>query len=196
MFRDATVSVEIVWEKMVLILKGEGGYRDIGLVEVLCKVRSVVVNFRLKRSAMLHDALHGFREGIGMGTVTLEANLDQKLAGITHEPLFQVFLYVWKAYDLLDWDRCLKLLREYGMGPNLARLLEDHWRRQRIFPKVGKYLGTAFGTGQGVTQGDPTSTMIFNIVVDAVDAVVREVLEEVCSLVFNVDDGRIAGRDH
>ena len=61
MFRDGTVSVEIAWSKMVLILKGKGEYMGIGLVEVLCKVFDLVVNFRLKRSVVLHDALHGFR---------------------------------------------------------------------------------------------------------------------------------------
>ena len=60
-----------------------------------------------------------------------------------------------------------------------------------------------------MTQGNPAYPMIFNIVLDAV---VREVLEEVCSpqdsqhgmvwaagernLVFYAYDGRIAGRDH
>ena len=60
-----------------------------------------------------------------------------------------------------------------------------------------------------MTQGDPAPPMIFNIVVDAV---VRAVLEEVCSLqeahngmgwavgeknlIFYTDDGRIVGRDH
>ena len=69
-----------------------------------------------------------------------------------------------------------------------------------------------FGTGRGLTQGDSASPTIFNIVVDAVDAVVQAVLEEACSLkeeqhgmgwaagkrnlVFYADDGRIAGRDH
>ena len=65
------------------------------------------------------------------------------------------------------------------MGQNLDRLLENYWRRQRIVPKIGKYMGTEFGTGRGVTQRDTTSPMLFNIVVDAV---VLLVLEELCSL--------------
>ena len=44
---------------MVLIKKGKGGYRFIGLVEVMWKVYLVVVNFRPKRSVVLHDALMG-----------------------------------------------------------------------------------------------------------------------------------------
>ena len=67
----------------------------------------------------------------------------------------------------------------------------------------------SFGTGRGVTQGDPNCPMIFNILVDVV---VQAVLEVVCSpqeakygmgwaagemnLVLYVDDGRIKGRYH
>ena len=87
---------------MAFLLKGKGGYWGIGLAEVVWKVCATVVNCRLKRSVTLHDTLHGFRAGRGMGAATLEANLVQKLSGIAHEPLFQVFLDVQKVYDLLD----------------------------------------------------------------------------------------------
>ena len=65
------------------------------------------------------------------------------------------------------------------MGPDMARLLAHYWDRQQIVPKSGRFLGKAFGTDRGVTQGKLASPMIFNIMVDAV---VREVLEEVCGL--------------
>ena len=55
----------------------------------------------------LHDALHGFRAGWGMGMGSLEANLAQQFVEIAHEPLFQVFLDVCKAYDSLDRGRCI-----------------------------------------------------------------------------------------
>ena len=131
MFRDGTMAGEIVWTNMFLIQKGKGEYRGIGLVEVLWKVCAVVVNFQLKRSVVIHDALHGFRTGRGTGAI--EAKLAQQLAGITHEPIFRVFLYVRKAYDFLDWERCLEIMRGYGLGTNLDRLLEKYWRRQRIY---------------------------------------------------------------
>ena len=60
---------------------------------------------------MLHNAIHGFREGRGMGMATLESNLDWQLLGLVQETLFQVFLDFRKAYDLLDWEWCLELLR-------------------------------------------------------------------------------------
>ena len=60
---------------------------------------------------MLHNTLHGSREGRGTGTATMDTNLEQQLAGLAHKPLFQVFLGVRKAYDLLDREQCLKRLR-------------------------------------------------------------------------------------
>ena len=77
MFKDRMVTEEITWANMVLIPKWKGGYRVVGLVEVMCKVCSVVVNCNLNRSVVLHDALHGFREGRGTRTAILEAKLDQ-----------------------------------------------------------------------------------------------------------------------
>ena len=71
----------------------------------------MVTNCRLKRSVMIHDALHGFRAGRGTGTETLESKLAHKLAGIVHETLLQVLLDVRKAYDSLDRSRCMDILR-------------------------------------------------------------------------------------
>ena len=87
---------------MFLLLKEKWEYRGIGLVEVLLKVCSVVVNSCLKRSSVLYDALLGFREGMEEGTTMLEANLEQHLYRLTHDPLFQVFMHVCKDYDSLD----------------------------------------------------------------------------------------------
>ena len=75
----------------------------------------------------LHDALHRFREGRGTGTATLEAKLAQKLVGLVHELLFQVFLDVWKAYESLDRSWCMEILRVYVMGKRMARLIAHHW---------------------------------------------------------------------
>ena len=46
-----------------------------------------------------------------------------------------------------------------------------------MFTKAGKLFGRTFSIERGVTQEDPVSPTIFNIMVDAV---VRAVLSEVC----------------
>ena len=106
----------------------------------------------------------------------------------------------------MDRGRYLEVLRGYGAVPNLERLLTAYWYRQRILPKTGKFFGKEFRTGRGLTQGYPASTMIFNIMVDAV---VRAVMDVVCGpqeaqhglgwvagerdLIFYADNNRIAG---
>ena len=102
MFKDGTPSEHIVWGTIVPILKEKGEFQVIGIVKVEWRVCTSFVNSQLKWGIVLHDALHGFRVGYGMGTATLEANLDQKLAGILHEPLFQVCLDIREVYDSLD----------------------------------------------------------------------------------------------
>ena len=87
---------------MVMIQKGKGEYKGIGLVETIWKVCTSIVNSRLQSSIVLHDALHGFRHGRGTWAAIMEAKLEQQLAGIFHDPLFQVFLEVRKAYNSLD----------------------------------------------------------------------------------------------
>ena len=65
---------------------------------------------------MLYDSLHGFKVGRGKESATLEAYLAHQLAGIAHEPLFQVFLGVQQAYYSLDRGQCMEILQGYGMG--------------------------------------------------------------------------------
>ena len=50
----------------------------------------------------------------------------------------------------------------------LQGLLQQYWDVQRVVPKARKYYGHPFGTGRGVTQGDPVSPTIFNTIVDSV----------------------------
>ena len=153
---------------VVLIPKGKGDYRGIGLVEVMWKVVAVILNRRLTSSITLHDVLHGFRAGRGTGTATLKAKLLQQLAAMREEVLYVIFLDLTKAYDALDRSRCLDILEGYGVGPGARRLLINYWRRLTMAARAGGYYGTTFGGERGVTQGDPMSPTLFNVVVDAV----------------------------
>ena len=103
----------------------------------------------------------------------------------------------------------MEILRGYGMGQRMARLIVNHWENLMFVPKAKRFLEMPFGTGIGVTQVDPASPMIFNILVNAV---VRETMEVVCApqevrhvmgwaagehnLIFNAYIKRIGGRYH
>ena len=107
--------------------------------------------------------------GRGTGTATIEAKLAQQLAHIEQSPLYSIFLDLRKVYDAMDRDRCMDILRGYGVGPNFIRLLKHFWETAEMVCKAGGYFGRdKFLAGRGVTQGGPVSPRIFNIMVDAV----------------------------
>ena len=122
-FRDGTLAEEATWQTVVLIPKGNGEFRGIGLVEVIWKLLTIILHRRLTTGIKLHDVLHGFWEGRGTGTATLEAKLLQQLSAMREEVLYMIFLDLTKAYDALDRSRSLEILKGYGVGERLRRLL-------------------------------------------------------------------------
>ena len=118
-----------------------------------------------------------------------------------------IFLDLTKAYDALDRSRCLGILEGYGVGPGARRLLRNYWRRLTMAARSGGYYGAAFKGERRVTQGNPLSPTLFNVVVDAV---VRHCLEDLqaakeekdveggeghFSAVFYADDGMVGATD-
>ena len=91
-FGEGLLAEEITWQAVVLITKGKGDYRGIGLVEVIWKVGAEILNQRLTSSITYHDFLHGFRAGCGTGTPTIKAKLLQQLAALREEVMYMIFL--------------------------------------------------------------------------------------------------------
>ena len=130
------------------------------------KVVAVILNCRFTSSMTFHDVLHGFWAGRGTGTATLEAKLIQQLAAIREEVLFVIFLDLTKVYDALDRSRFLEILEGYGVTPSARRLLPTYWRRLTMVARAGGYYRESFKGVRVVTQGDPLSATIFNVVVE------------------------------
>ena len=79
-----------------------------------------------------------------------------------------ILLDLYKAHNALDRSRCLEILEGYDIGPQDRNLLRNYWHRLTIVARAGGCYGTDFRGERGVTQGDPLSPTIFNVVVDAV----------------------------
>ena len=73
-----------------------------------------------------------------------------------------------KASYALVRSRTLDILEGYGVGERVRRLLETYWKQATLAARAGRYYGAAFKGERGVTQGNPLSPTIFNVVVDAV----------------------------
>ncbi len=76
---------------VVLIPKGGGDYRGIGLLEPISKVCERVIDKHLN-AIDLHESLHGCRTGRGTGTAGIQAKLAQQLTHLEQVPFYGVFV--------------------------------------------------------------------------------------------------------
>ena len=75
------------WQTVVLFPKGTDNFRGIGVVEVIWKMVTVILNRYIWLSITFHDVLHGFCSGRGTETASLESNILQQLLAIREEVL-------------------------------------------------------------------------------------------------------------
>ena len=69
---------------------------------------------------------------------------------------------------MLDQYWCQEILGVYGFRPRMELLPRKYWYSLIMFARLGRYYCTSFTGPRGVTQVDPLSPTIFNMVVDAV----------------------------
>ena len=95
------ISPQLLWVIVVLIPKGGGDYRGIGLLEPMWKVCKCVMD-KCLNVFDLHKSLHGCRAGRRTGTAGIEAKLAQQLAHLQQVPFYGIFLDLKKAFDAMD----------------------------------------------------------------------------------------------
>ena len=82
--------------------------------------------------------------------------------------LYQVYIDLRKAYDSIDRKITLRILKAYGMGPNLLNYIGTIWERQRFLLRQNGFDSSPIDVKCGCTQGAVKSPIIFNILIDSV----------------------------
>ena len=118
---------EATWKAVVLIPNGKTDYRGIGLMEVVWKVVTVILNRRFTAPITFYDVHRGFRAGSGTGTASLEAKLFQNLAAMREEVLYAIFLVLHKVCNALYRNRLMDILEGFIVGPRYHCILCEYW---------------------------------------------------------------------
>ena len=119
-----------------------------------------------------------------------------------------IFLDLHKSCYAFDRDRLLDILDRYRVGPWACCILREYWERLWMVARVGGYYGAAFKEFRVVTQGDPLSPTIFNVVVYTLVRHWSSLVEEIsggqdrrvregkhCSAYFYAGDGPVTSID-
>ena len=80
--------------------------------------------------------------------------------------LHSIFIDLHKSYNALDRDICMDILVGYGLGIRTLYILWAYWDRLHMAAKSWGHCRTVFQSHLRVTQGEPLSPTIFNVVVD------------------------------
>ena len=76
MWDTGYVQMELVWNVLLLIPKGNVYNWGVGFLEVVWKVVDAVIDTLIKSVVQFHDVLHGFCAGRWAGTAILELKQD------------------------------------------------------------------------------------------------------------------------
>jgi hypothetical protein len=87
-----------------------------------------------------NQSIHGFCTQRGTGTAIMNIKLLMQSIQRDINPMYMIFLDIKKAYDLVDRERVLQLLQQYGVGPNICSIIEKIWKNDKLIPKQNKFL--------------------------------------------------------
>ena len=124
-FATGTLPKALHISTLVLIPKPNSrDYRGIGLLEILWKLMTAIIDNRLRSTIKFQDEIHGFRKARGTGTATLCNKLLCQRSNIEGKTLKQIYIDLSKAYDTLDRKTPLKILEFYAVGTRIKNLLD------------------------------------------------------------------------
>ena len=103
--QDRWITDAANWKVLVLIMKESGEFWGIGIMEVLCKTLTVILNRHLVAAFTIHKILHVLQDSRGMGIASLKFNLLHKLMYTREEVLYVIFMDLHMACDALDRER-------------------------------------------------------------------------------------------
>ena len=112
---------------------------------------------------MNFQTLTGFRNGRGTRDQTANICWIIKKAKEFQKNIYFCFIDYAKAFDCVDHNKLLKILKEMGIPDHLTCLLRNLYAGQETTVRTGHETTDWFQIGKGVHQGSILSPCLFNL---------------------------------
>ena len=166
------VPKELYEGRTVLIPKEVGTedpqkFRPITISSVLVRLYHKLLSTRMENACPTSTRQKAFKSGDGIyENITILKGVLKDAAGRKAKPLALAFLDVRKAFDSVSHDSLLIACRRVGVPSPLLNYIGMMYREGFTRLSVGGEESGPIYCKQGVKQGDPLSTFLFNIVID------------------------------
>ena len=149
-------------------LSNTNNYRGISLICIIAKIynRMILNRIRSAINPKLRMNQNGFRPG--RSTISQILTLRRIIEGVkaNNLPAVLTFIDFRKAFDSVHRAKMMRILKAYGIPPNLLRAIESMYSgtKARVTTEDGDT--EQFDITAGVLQGDTLAPFLFIIVLD------------------------------
>ena len=154
-------------------------WRPISLLNTDYKLASKIITERLKK--VMSSIVHQDQTcGVVGRSIFSNLNLVRDVLDMidkTNEPAILVSLDQEKAFDRVDHDFMLRVLRKFGFGPSFCRWVEIFYARAFSRILVNGALSSPVYLRRGVRQGCPLSPLLYVLISEVLSTQVRRCKE-------------------
>ena len=141
-------------------------HRPISVQSMLVRLFHRVLARRLEESCPVDVRQKGFRPGDGIAQNIRIVKTILRDHRMSNKRLFVAFLDVRKAFDSVSHESLIKACIRMGVPPPLLAYIQHIYQQASTVLKLNGRLSQPVRVLQGVKQGDPLSSILFNFVID------------------------------